>query len=217
MIIPSIVVPESISESLLYFPASVCGLGIGELYIPDTVVAIVNIPEITVPDFADCPFYVVLPPPTYYASSPYPIYQWDNFTLSSVLLSGSLVENNPNKIVNLNDSLVLGSTLLSANVINHNYYQATPSDSFLLSSNIVSGNLKDAAKPEFINAVSLSSTIVGGVMHTYRYVSTEIFVDNLTVSSTVISGNVHTYRYLSADLNADKFELASTLISGSLI
>lgn len=217
MIIPAISVPEAISESVLYFPANVCGLEIGELFIPETTVAIVNVPEFSVPDFADCPFYVVLPPPTYYASSPYPIYQWDSFTLSSVLLSGKLVDDNPNKIVNLNDSLVLGSTLLYGTVINYTYRDTTSLDKLTLGSTLISANLKDAFRPEFKDVISLSATAVGGIMHTYRYLSTEVLVDNLAISATLVSGSRKDYRYLSTDTSPEKIKLSLTLVSGSLI
>lgn len=217
MIVPSIVVPESISESLLYFPASVCGLGIGELYIPDTVVAIINIPEITVPDFSECPFYVPLPPPIFYASSAYPLYEVDQLNFTSTLMSAEFTSLPEVVTGGVNDSITFGSNFIFADlttVITHTNFST---DTATLTSSLLTGKLKYPIPTENIETVSLDTNLVNVVLSNYRYLSTEIIPDAMYVDSLILSGSKQHYRYLSYDaLDTDKISLNSTILSGSL-
>ena len=190
MQVPAITVPENISESVLYFPANVCGLVIGELFIPDTVVAIINIPEITVPDFAECPFYVVLPPPIYYASSAYPLYEIDACTVSSTLINARFV-------------------------IDPAY-----SEGISFSSNFIKGTLRGfsyLSTEVSEDSINITSNLISGSVAGFRYLNTSTN-DSIFIGSTVLSGSTHNYRYLVLpEVPVDSVSLTSNLISGNLM
>ena len=192
MQVPAITVPENISESVLYFPANVCGLVIGELFIPDTVVAIINIPEITVPDFAECPFYVVLPPPIYYASSAYPLYEIDACTISSTLINARFV-------------------------IDPAY-----SEGISLSSNFIKGTLRGfsyLSTEVSADSINITSNLISGSMSGFRYLYLNTLPnDPIFIGSTLLSGTVRNYRYLVLpEVPVDSVSLTSNLISGNLV
>ena len=193
MIVPTITIAENISESIKYFPANVCGLEIGELFIPETVVAIINIPEITVPDFAECPFYVVLPPPIYYASSVYPIYENDGLLLSTDLVSMHFGSVNT---VNATEGVSVYSTINSGDLIQFNYL-----DLF-----------------NQIESVMVESSVVGGTLIEYRFVDTEVLEESLYLESELLSISMQTYRYIDIDnYPVESVSIESRIISGSLI
>ena len=193
MQVPAITVPENISESVLYFPANVCGLVIGELFIPDTVVAIINIPEITVPDFAECPFYVVLPPPIYYASSAYPLPVIDGLVLQTSLLN-----------VNLRDAPKI----------------TIPPEGITLNTNFLSGTmrvLRYLSTEVSVDSINITSNLISGSMAGFRYLSTSPN-DSIFIGSTILSGSTHNYRYLALpEVQVDSISLTSNLISGNVV
>lgn len=215
MQVPAITVPENISESVLYFPANVCGLAIGELFIPDTVVAIINIPEITVPDFAECPFYVVLPPPIYYASSAYPLYEIDACTVSSTLINAEFVREPINWLTDYSEGITIGSNLQSGNLRDVHLFLEPVIDGLVLQSSLLNVNLRDAPKisipPE---GITLNTNFISGTMRVFRYLSTEVSADSINITSNLISGSVAGFRYLSTSSN-DSIFIGSTVLSGS--
>ena len=215
MQVPAITVPENISESVLYFPANVCGLVIGELFIPDTVVAIINIPEITVPDFAECPFYVVLPPPIYYASSAYPLYEIDACTVSSTLINAEFVREPINWLTDYSEGITIGSDLQSGNLRDVHLFLEPVIDGLVLQTSLLNVNLRDAPKisipPE---GITLNTNFISGTMRVFRYLSTEVSADSINITSNLISGSVAGFRYLNTSTN-DSIFIGSTVLSGS--
>lgn len=193
MLVPSISVPESISESILYFPASVCGLQIDELFISETVVAIINIPEITVPDFGECPFAIVLPPPIYYASSVYPIYENDGLLLDTDLVSMHFGLVNT---VNAIDGVSVYSTINSGALIQINHL-----DLF-----------------NQTESVSLETSLMGGVLTEFSLSDINISKDSLYLELELLPSSMQTYRYIViVDYPVESLSLESRIISGSLI
>lgn len=216
MQVPAITVPENISESVLYFPANVCGLAIGELFIPETVVAIINIPEMTVPDFAECPFYVVLPPPIYYASSTYPLYEVEGLYVSTSVVGAYFIAEPVNHELLSVDSIYEATALISAELRNRHLTSEVESESITQITQLLTAELRPVPVTNLLDAINLQTSITAAEWKEYRYLSTDIIPEGITISTTVVSGSMSGFRYLTGLTTPDGISVTTTVMSGVL-
>ena len=216
MFVPAITVPEVVAESLLYFPADVCGLTIGELFIPTAQVAILDIPEMSVPDFSECPFYVPLPPPIYYASSAYPVYEYDSFSLSTTISGAELFREPINWETSFTDIFSMSGTLVEGNLRDVRIDTTIPAESFYFSTNLLEVSVRDAPQFSWLDKFSLSASIVGSTLRELRYLNTEVYVDSLGLQGNMVSGTVSEFRYLAGSTEEDKIAISGTILNGTV-
>jgi hypothetical protein len=190
VLVPAITIDALEVEGMVILPPEICGLVVGDLNIPALSLLLLEIPEIVIPDFQECPFYVDMPPPIKYASSVYPIYEIDALTPSMEILAAQLLH--------LEDiaALKVSASILSGEITQ---YRQVDLD------NVEPDNLT-------VNLVILS-----GESTSFGYLTiNDIPPDNLTTAMTLLSGEIVNYGYITNTIEVHSLSVSMLVLSGEL-
>lgn len=229
MLVPAITIDALAIEGMVILPPEICGLVVGDLNIPALNLLLLEIPEIEIPDFTNCPISIGIPSPISFASSVYPLYEvdgldpsisiidsiWDNVNVGydaankfdSVTAQALVVEGRlqaPHLSRQVVDSIepsvgISGATLHSINL----YVSAN--DGIAVGSKCVSGSMRsiriNTTSADGISAegVTVVGAIWTGAVH-YDGVLGDNGEESLQTTATLLTGNRVTFEYLTHDL-----------------
>ena len=190
MIVPAITVDALEVEGLVILPPEICGLAIGNLNIPALSLLLLEIPEVVIPDFQECPFYINTPLPIKYTSSVYPIYEIDALMPSIEILAVQLIH------IEDIEALKLNASILSAEVTQYRQVEL------------------DNVEPD---KLIVSLTMLSGESTSFAYLTiNDIPPDNLTIAMTPLSGEIVNYGYLTNTIEVHALSVSMLVLSGEL-
>lgn len=190
MLVPAITIDALEVEGMVILPPEICGLVVGDLNIPALNLLLLEIPEIVIPDFQECPFYVDTPLPVKYASSVYPIYEVDALIPSIEILAVQLVH------IEDIEALQLSASVLSAKIVQYR-----------------KGEL-DNVEPDNL---TINLMMLSGESSSFAHLTiNDILSDNLTIAMTPLSGEIVNYRYLTNTIEVHALSVSVLVLSGEL-
>lgn len=190
MLVPAITIDALAIEGMVILPPEICGLVVGDLNIPALSLLLLEIPEIVIPDFQECPFYVDTSLPVKYASSVYPIYEIDALMPSIEILAVQLIH------MENTEALKVSASILSSEVTQYRQVELN---------NTEPDNLT-------INLVMLS-----GESTSFAYLTIDgVLSDNLIMAMTPLSGEIVNYGYLTNTIEVHSLSVSMLILSGEL-
>lgn len=192
----------------------------GDLNIPALNLLLLEIPEIEIPDFTNCPISIGIPSPISFASSVYPLYEVDGLDPSISIIDS--IWNNVNvgyDTANKFDSVTaqalvvegrLQAPHLSRQVIDSIEPSVGISGAILYSINLyVSAN----------DGIAVGSKCVSGSMRSIRINTTSadgISAEGVTVVGAIWTGAVH-YDGVLGDNGEESIQTTATLLTGNRV
>lgn len=229
MLVPAITIDALAIEGMVILPPEICGLVVGDLNIPALNLLLLEIPEIEIPDFTNCPISIGIPSPISFASSVYPLYEvdgldpsisiidsiWDNvnvgydaankfdsITAQALVVEGGL--QTPHLSRHEVDSIEPSAGISRATLHNINLY-VSANDGIAVGSKCVSGSMRsiriNTTSADGISAegVTVVGAIWTGAVH-YDGVLGDNGEESLQTTATLLTGNRVTFEYLTHNL-----------------